>query len=115
MTKIGPVFKFAAPDGWRQFQEGGRQIFHGPGREELIVAAALIQGIGTTGDLAAVQRRLFQNAEQSVKNAAARPALKVVVASGTLLTRVCFPGVHARRSDCRFGHFNKTTEAEMKI
>lgn len=77
MKKIGTVFKFEAPNGWSQFQEGSRQVFRGPNCEELIVSASLIQGIGTTGDLAVVQRRLFQNAEQSVKNAAAHPALKV--------------------------------------
>lgn len=77
MTKIGTVFKFVTPNGWNQFQEGARHVFHGPNREELIVSVSLIQGIGTTGDLAAVQQRLFQNAEQSVKNAAAHPALKV--------------------------------------
>lgn len=77
MTETGTVFKFAAPNGWGQFQEGSRHIFHGPNREELIVSASLIQGIGTTGDLAAVRERLFLNAEQSVKNAAAHPALKV--------------------------------------
>jgi hypothetical protein len=41
------------------------------------VSASLIQGLGTAGDLAAVQQRLFENAEQSVKNAAAHPALRV--------------------------------------
>jgi hypothetical protein len=77
MMKIGTVFKFIAPNGWSQFQEGNRYVLHGPNREELIVSASLIQGIGTTGDLAAVQQRLFQNAEQSARNAAAHPALKV--------------------------------------
>jgi hypothetical protein len=78
MIKIGTVFKFAAPDGWQQFQENSRYIFHGPNREELIVSASLIQGIGTSGDREGVQQKLFQNAEQSVKNAAAHPALKVM-------------------------------------
>lgn len=77
MTIIGTVFKFVAPNGWRQCQQASRHIFHGPNREELIVSASLIQGIGTTGDLATLNQRLYQNAEQSVKNAAAHPALKV--------------------------------------
>jgi hypothetical protein len=77
MTKIGTVFQFAAPNGWTEIRDGSRYVFHGPNREELIVSASLIQGIGTRSDLAAVQQRLFQNAEQSVKNAAAHPALKV--------------------------------------
>src|SRR5258705_326 len=77
MIRIGTVFKFAAPEGWQQFQESGRHIFHGPNREALIVSASLIQGTGTTGNLTAVQQKLFQNAEQSVKRAAAHPALRV--------------------------------------
>ena len=77
MTNVGTVFKFAAPNGWQSLQEDGRHIFHGPNREELIVSSSFIQGIGTTGNLAAVRQNLFQNVEQSVKNAAAHPALKV--------------------------------------
>src|SRR2546423_7069938 len=77
MTKIGTVFQFAAPKGWSELRDGSRHVFHGPDGEELIVSAFFIQGIGTTRDLAAVQQRLFQTAEQSVKNAVANPALKV--------------------------------------
>ena len=77
MTKIGAVFQFEAPSGWTEIREGSRHIFHGPNREELIVSVSLIQGIGTTRDLRVVQQRFFQNAEQSVKNAVAHPALKV--------------------------------------
>lgn len=77
MMKIGTIFKFATPEGWSQFQEGNRHIFHGPNREELIVSASLVQGIGKTGDLAAAQQRLFKNAEHAAKSAAAHPALKV--------------------------------------
>ncbi len=77
MTRIGTVFQFAAPSGWAELRDGSRHVFHGPNREELIVSASLIQGIGTTRDLAAVQQHLFQNAEQSVKNAVTHPALKV--------------------------------------
>ena len=78
MIKFGTIFRFAAPDGWQQFQEDGRYIFRGPNRRELIVSASLIQGILTPADLAAVQEKLFQNAEKSVKSAAAHSALKVM-------------------------------------
>ena len=77
MTKIGTVFQFAAPGDWTELRDGSRCVFHGPNREELIVSASLIEGIGTMRDMAAVQQRLFQSAEQSVKNAAAHQALKV--------------------------------------
>jgi hypothetical protein len=77
MTIIGALFKFVSPDGWQYFQEGNRYVFHGPNREELIVSASLIQGIGPTGNLATLQKELFINAEQSVRKAAADPALKV--------------------------------------
>ena len=75
--KIGTVFKFAVPEGWKQFQKEGRHIFHGPNREELIVSASLTQGTGTLGDLTKVQQRLFTNAEQAANNAAAHSGLKV--------------------------------------
>lgn len=78
MTKIGTIFRFAAPIGWAENQDKNSFVFHGPNREELIVSASFIQGIGTMTDLAAVQRRLFQNAEQSMKNAAEHPSLKVL-------------------------------------
>jgi len=74
---IGTVFIFAAPDGWSEIRDGNRYIFHGPNGGELIVSASLIQGVGRTGDLTTIQQRLFQNAEESVKNAVAHPALKV--------------------------------------
>jgi hypothetical protein len=77
VTKIGSVFQFTAPAGWRQFQEGGRQIFQGPNREELIVSGGVIDGAGQMAELASIQERLFKNAEISVKMAAADPALKV--------------------------------------
>jgi hypothetical protein len=77
MTKIGTVFTFTAPNGWNSSREGNRHIFHGPSREELIVSASLLQGIGTSDDLVAMQQRLFQNAEKSMKSAAAHPALTV--------------------------------------
>lgn len=77
MTFVGKVFVFAKPDGWRHLQEGNRYIFHGPNHEELIVSSALIQGNGELDDLNAVRQQLFQNAEQSAKNAASHPALKI--------------------------------------
>ena len=77
MTDLGKVFKFEKPADWNQVQEGGRYIFHGPNREELIFSISVIQGTGTKNDLTAVQKVLFQNAEQSMKNAAAHPALMV--------------------------------------
>jgi hypothetical protein len=60
MTIIGTVFKFAAPSGWSQFQDGNRYVSHGPNREELVLSASLVQGIGTTSDLTAVQQALFK-------------------------------------------------------
>jgi hypothetical protein len=77
MTKIGTIFKFAAPDGWTEFRDGNRYVFHGPKHEELIVSASLVQGIGPTNNLAAVQRQLFENAELSVNKAATHPDLKI--------------------------------------
>jgi len=78
MTKLGTVFRFAAPDHWSQLQDGNRYIFHGPNGEELIVSASLIQGGGSTGDLAAAQKKLFQTAHLSVNNAAKHPDLKII-------------------------------------
>jgi len=43
----------------------------------LMVSASSVQGQGTSGDLAGVQLRLFQNAEKTVKNAAADPELQI--------------------------------------
>lgn len=80
MTKIGTVFKFAAPDGWTEFRDGSRYVLHGPNHEELIVSASLVQGIGSTNNLAAVQQQLFENAELSVKKAAIHPDLKITQA-----------------------------------
>jgi hypothetical protein len=77
MINIGAVFQFEAPNGWSHFQDGSHHVFHGLNQEELIVSASLIQGIGTAGELKALQERLFQNAEQSVTKAAAHPALTV--------------------------------------
>jgi hypothetical protein len=77
MTKVGTVFTFDAPTGWESIQEGSRYVFHGPNQEELIVSAALIQGIGASSGLAEAQQRLLQNAEQSARNAASHAALKV--------------------------------------
>jgi hypothetical protein len=77
MTKIGTVFKFTAPDGWTDFQDGNRYVFHGSNGEELIVSASLVQGVGSTDSLAAIQQQLFKNAELSVNKAATHPDLKI--------------------------------------
>ena len=63
MTKIGTVFKLTAPDGWTEFRDGERYVFHGSNHEELIVSASLIQGIGLANDFSKiVQQQLFKNA-----------------------------------------------------
>src|SRR5579871_5574434 len=79
MNKIGTVFQFAAPDGWNELQESSRYVFHGPNREEMILSASLIEGSGESSALAAAQQGLFQIVEQSVKNAAANPALRITL------------------------------------
>jgi hypothetical protein len=77
MTFAGEAFVFAPPDAWNYFQEDNRHIFHGPNHEELIVSSSLIRGVGEMDELNAARQQLFQNAEQSAKNAAAHPALKI--------------------------------------
>jgi hypothetical protein len=78
MTKIGKVFKFETLKGWTEVPGDNRCVLHGPNGEEFIVSASLVQGVGTANELPALRQRLFRNAEQSVKNAAMHPALKVM-------------------------------------
>ena len=78
MAKIGAIFQFTVPIDWSEIRHENSFVFHGKNQEELIVSASLIQGIGKTEELAAVQQHLFQNAEQSMKKAAGHPSLKVI-------------------------------------
>ena len=77
MKKTGFAFEFEPPGGWREFKDGARYVFQGPGSEELIVSGYVVEGASEGAALDDVRRRLFDGAVRSVEDAASHPELEV--------------------------------------
>src|SRR4051812_1872773 len=78
MTKEGIYLQFTGPTGWTEFHEGGKVVYHGPKREELLVSGTLVTGEGRIDEMEHWKMVLFQRTVEIVKKTAADPGLKTI-------------------------------------
>ena len=62
---------------WHHFSKKSRHVFQSPNREEVIVSAYQIEGVGSNLQRGVVLDQLFQNAAEAAKKAAAHPELRI--------------------------------------
>src|SRR5436190_4506248 len=72
----GIVLDFPAT--WERFTEGGRCVFHTPGREEVIISAQRLTGDGAPDERAMQLDRMVEAGLQAARRGAASPELRIV-------------------------------------
>lgn len=78
MLRRGLLFEYDTPDGWEEFREENRFIYHGPDDAELIVSGTVLQGVGSPREVSVQRQRLLDDATKAVRRAADVPELVTV-------------------------------------
>ena len=74
------TFRFGLPSGWFHQPDSRPALFHGPQGAELIVSSSKINGDGSDDQRRDLLRRVLENAEKSMLEAASHPDLRVTKA-----------------------------------
>jgi hypothetical protein len=77
MIVVDSGIAFDFPDSWGRFTEGGRCVFHTPGREEIVVSASRLDSAGPAAERAEALERLFANGLEAARCGSSAPDLTV--------------------------------------